>query len=335
MFTKILPCLLAMSLCTAALADTPATAAPTSSSASASTSSRAQASALEAGTFETTDHVALHYDIVGHGSPAIFVHGGPGSGSGAFRVLAGPAFERDFRMIYLDQRGSGKSASASSGDYTLDRQVEDLESLRQSMKIDRWTVVAYSFGGLIAQAYAEKYPQHVRAMIMVSTLLDLGQSMQSTYERGLSLIPEQARPHFDDKTPFPQRYFTVLAMLKKMGLVWQLQYASEATQRAADAKVDGMDFGHNHDMAKSVFGAPPTSYLRDLIATTRNTRAPVLVIAGEDDAAVGPQQTRFAYPHMRLVTLPGRHNTFVEAPAAFADAIHQFAKANGLAAKRH
>ena len=331
MFKPLFPCLLAMCMSTAALAAAPAPATNAGSTARSNT----HATAVQSGTFETADHVALHYDIGGHGSPAIFVHGGPGSGSGAFRVLAGPAFERDFRMIYLDQRGSGKSASPSNGDYTLDRQVEDLETLRQSMKIDRWTVVAYSFGGLIAQAYAEKYPQHVRAMVMVSTLLDLGQSMQSTYERGLSLIPEQARPHFDDSAPFPQRYFTVLAMLQKMGLTWQLQYASEATKRAADAKVEGMDFGNNRDMANGIFSTPPTSYLRDLIATTKNTTVPVLVIAGEDDAAVGPQQTRFAYPHMRLVTLPGRHNTFVEAPAAFADAIHQFAKANGLVAKRH
>lgn len=291
------------------------------------TSAFAAQPAKGAGTFETADHVTLHYDIEGDGAPAIFVHGGPGSGSGAFQVLAGAAFEHDYRMIYLDQRGSGHSGSPADGDYALDRQIEDLDALRAHLGLERWTVVSYSFGGLIAQAYAAKHPEHVASMILVNSLLDLGQSMQSTYERGLSLIPEQARPHFDDATPFPQKYFTVLAMLQQMHLSWQLQYASEATMRATEAKIAGRDFGSNHDMSQGIYRTPPTSYLVDLIATTKDTDVPVLVIAGEDDATVGPQHTRFAYPHQTVVVLPGRHLTFAEAPKAFADAIHGFATA--------
>lgn len=283
-----------------------------------------------AGSFTTDDGVTLHYDIAGKGAPAVFVHGGPGSGSAGFKVVAGDLFERDFRMVYLDQRGSGHSASAANGDYSLERQVADLEALRRHLKIERWTVVAYSFGGLIAQSYAVKYPQRVSAMIMGNVLLDLGSSMQSSYTHGLALIPEAARPAFDDSVPLPQRYFTVLGMLQKMGLSWQLQYASEASKRAAEAGVAGRDLGKNRDMAAKIFSGHPGSYLDDQIPSTARIKAPVLVIVGEDDHAVGPQAERFAYPKMTRITLPGRHNPFIDAPDAYRDAVHAFAKRHRL-----
>ena len=283
-----------------------------------------------AGRFTTDDGVALHYDIAGTGAPAVFVHGGPGSGSAGFRVVAGELFERDFRMFYLDQRGSGHSASAANGDYSLERQVEDLESLRKHLKLERWTVVAYSFGGLIAQSYALKYPDRVRAMVMGNVLLDLGMSMQSTYTEGLGMIPEAERPVLDDTLPLPQRYFIVLGMLQKMGLSWQLQYASEASKQRAEARVAGRDLGSNRDMGRKIFSGHPGSYLNDLSASTAKIDVPVLVISGQDDHAVGPQADRFAYPKMTRVTLPGRHNPFIEAPDAYREAIHAFVKRHRL-----
>ena len=282
------------------------------------------------GTYTTDDRVELHYEIAGRGAPAIFVHGGPGSGAAGFQSLAGELFETDFRMIYLDQRGSGHSASAANGDYSLERQVEDIEALRRHLGIKRWTVVAYSFGGLIAQSYALKYPKRVQAMIMTNTLLDLGMSMQSSYEHGLGLIPEAARPAFSEDTPFPQRYFTVLSMLQKMGLAWQLQYASEASKRVADTKVAGRDMGNNRDMGAKIFSGHPGRYMESLASSTTRVTAPVLVIEGQDDFAVGPQTKGYAYPRMTQVTLPGRHHTFIEAPAAFRDAVHDFAKKHRL-----
>lgn len=283
-----------------------------------------------AGTFSTDDGVVLQYDIAGRGAPAVFVHGGPGSGSAGFQAVAGELFEGDFRMIYLDQRGSGHSASAGNGDYSLERQVEDLEALRRHLKIERWTVVAYSFGGLIAQSYAVKHPDRVRAMIMSNVLLDLGMSMQSSYTHGLAMMPEAARPTFDDAMPFPQRYFTVLGMLQKMGLSWQLQYASEASKRAAEAQVAGRDLGKNRDMGTKIFSGHPGSYFNDLIPSTAEVKVPVLVIDGQDDHVVGPQAERFAYPKMTRITLPGRHNPFIDAPDAYRDAVHAFVKKHRL-----
>lgn len=59
--------------------------------------------------------------------------------------LYGENLENYFTMIYLDQRGSGRSGSAANSDYSLNRMARDFEEVRQPLKIDSLiTFVWYS-----------------------------------------------------------------------------------------------------------------------------------------------------------------------------------------------
>ncbi len=68
-------------------------------------------------------------------------------------------------MIYLDQRGSGRSASATDKNYSLERVVQDMEELRAHLKIEKWVVMAHSFGGIIATEYARKHPERISGLV--------------------------------------------------------------------------------------------------------------------------------------------------------------------------
>ena len=103
-------------------------------------------------TVTTSDGVRLYVRVAGQGRPCLFVHGGPGAGAAVQEALAGPMLERQFQMVYLDQRGSGRSAGAPAGAYGLPRLVQDLEELRQQLHVEKWVLLAHSFGGLIATA---------------------------------------------------------------------------------------------------------------------------------------------------------------------------------------
>ena len=74
----------------------------------------------------TSDGVQLYVRVAGQGQPSVFVHGGPGAGCEAIETLTGPMLEQQFRMTYLDQRGSDRSASAPTKDYALPPLVQDL-----------------------------------------------------------------------------------------------------------------------------------------------------------------------------------------------------------------
>ncbi|MBU6120318.1 alpha/beta fold hydrolase [Hymenobacter sp. PAMC29290] len=105
----------------------------------ATTSTYAAPSLLANGTptVTTSDGVRLYVRVEGQGRPCVFVHGGPGAGSEVQETLAGPLLEQHFQMIYLDQRGSGRSASSTTKSYGLARQVQDLEELRQQLHLDK------------------------------------------------------------------------------------------------------------------------------------------------------------------------------------------------------
>lgn len=109
----------------------------------------------------------LYCEIEGHGTPLVLINGGPGGTHHAFH----PHFSRakDFaRVVYYDQRGCGLSDYQAGGGYCLDQAVDDLEKLRAALKIERWVVLGWSYGGLLAQHYAVKYPGALTGLILTA-----------------------------------------------------------------------------------------------------------------------------------------------------------------------
>jgi proline iminopeptidase len=128
----------------------------------------------------TSDGVMLRFPSSGNGPACLFLHGGPGSGSEVIERLAGQELEQHFRMVYLDQRGSGRSGSDPKGNYSLERVIQDLEEVRERLGIKQWVVMSHSFGGIIAAAYARAHPDRISGLILVNSILNLPASMEST-----------------------------------------------------------------------------------------------------------------------------------------------------------
>ncbi|MDQ2769761.1 MAG: alpha/beta fold hydrolase [Bacteroidota bacterium] len=260
----------------------------------------------------TSDGVALYVRVAGQGRPCVFVHGGPGAGSAVHEALAGPMLEQQFQMIYLDQRGSGRSASAPAGAYGLPRLVQDLEELRQQLHLDKWVLLSHSFGGLIATAYARQYPQHVLGLVLSNSILNLPASMESMATHGYALLPAATRPPLDPAAPLPQRFGMVMALLNQQHLLDKLMYTTDSTA-ARVARVQRRQPAANHDFAASLY-APGVidGYLEDFAAASPALAMPVLVLPGQNDDVTGPQHEAFRFPRQRVVVVAGRHNGLLE-----------------------
>lgn len=106
---------------------------------------------------------------VGEGDPIIFIAGGPGGahvGLRSFDALA----DNHHELIYFDAFGRGKSDTAKNvSEYTLARDIEDIEGLRKALKLDKISVLGHSYGGVVAQGYAIKYPEHLSHLILADT----------------------------------------------------------------------------------------------------------------------------------------------------------------------
>src|SRR6201995_4406211 len=106
---------------------------------------------------------------VGEGDPIIFIAGGPGGAHLGLRSFD-PLSDAHHQLIYFDAFGRGKSDTAKNvAEYTLERDIEDIEGLRKALKLDKITVLGHSYGGLVAQGYALKYPAHLSHLILADT----------------------------------------------------------------------------------------------------------------------------------------------------------------------
>ena len=103
--------------------------------------------------------------MFGKGDPLIIIPGGPGGNHLGYRVF--DSLAKDNQIIYFDAFGRGKSDTAKDvKEYTLARDISDIEGLRIALHFDKLNVLGHSYGGVVAQGYALKYPSHVNHLIL-------------------------------------------------------------------------------------------------------------------------------------------------------------------------
>lgn len=272
--------------------------------------------------------VALHVDVEGSGPPCLYVHGGPGQGVQSFQHMRGDALEGFLTMIYVDQRGSGQSDSAA--DYHLDRVVDDLEAVRRALGAEQIYLLAHSFGGIIAFRYAEKYPAHVRGLILANATL----SFTDTVRAQLAYLRAQVgdtgtTPDDASWDALRADYSRVRDQLAKRSDYVKVLAEDLETMRTL-GRVDA-DPPRKQDLGNYVITDPrATDYLVDFTPRTANVGLPVLIITGDRDHAIGPDHfQRFHFPHQTVQHIDGSHLLYYENTAAFAAAVQTWVTATG------
>ncbi|MDQ2768431.1 MAG: alpha/beta fold hydrolase [Gemmatimonadota bacterium] len=83
----------------------------------------------------------------------LFLHGGPGA-SLDYMLPQMLALASDYRLIFYDQRGGGRSKGEDRSPITWKTHVEDLATLVRELSLEPLTLVGYSWGGLLALLYS-------------------------------------------------------------------------------------------------------------------------------------------------------------------------------------
>ena len=119
------------------------------------------------GVYYTVNGAKLWTVSFGAGEPLFLIAGGPGGAHVGMRAF--DSLYKNCRLVYFDSFGRGKSDTALNvKEYTLARDIDDVEELRKAMKLDKINVLGHSYGSVVAQGYAIKYPQHVSRLILSS-----------------------------------------------------------------------------------------------------------------------------------------------------------------------
>ena len=148
----------------------------------------------------------IYYEQCGNpkGKPAIFLHGGPGGGCGKLsRRFFNP---KKYRIILFDQRGCGRSKPHTClEDNSTWHLIEDIETIRRKLKIDKWLVFGGSWGSTLAIAYAQKHPKNVSQMILRGIFMLRQKELQWFYQYGASEMYPEAWQGFLKEIPENER----------------------------------------------------------------------------------------------------------------------------------
>lgn len=132
-----------------------------------------------------------------NGQPVVFLHGGPGGGiSPDHRRFFNP---QKYHIILFDQRGCGQSTPhAELRENTTQDLIQDIEKIREHLKIKDWTVFGGSWGSTLALAYAIAHPEKVQALILRGIFLCRPSELSWFYQEGASnIFPEYWEPYWN------------------------------------------------------------------------------------------------------------------------------------------
>lgn len=248
--------------------------------------------------------------------PIVMLHGFGVSGH-MFDEFA-ERMQDQYRLLALDQRGHGDSDWSAEGDYSRDAFVSDLEGFRKALGLDSFILIGHSMGGLNSVAYANAYPQHVRALVLV----DVG--------------PEAAREGVDNIARFTRgpdelEFEEFVEMAHRFNQRRTIENIRERMRHRLKPTESGKwTWKFDRRFREPDAGLKIGSSLGDDESWQlfRNISVPTLLVrGGESDVLTQEVAERCTQeiPRARLVVVPGAgHSVPGDNPDAFTEAVREF-----------
>jgi proline iminopeptidase len=248
----------------------------------------------------------------------LLLHGGLGAEHSGLKSL-GTTLADVAQVVYVDQRGGGRSDRSDARYWTLDQWADDVRGLCDALGIARPFVYGVSFGGFVAMNYAIRHPEHPAGLILASTFA------QRRPDRNLAAWERvggrEAREAFertnDDASPEAFAEF-----VRVCGPLYHRRPLRDPDARRRELP-------DNVELRVHVrLGGEMERY--NLLPRLADVRCPVLVIGGEDDP-VAPIESQEeivrALPRgrARFERIPDcSHAVFNDAPERVTAAIREF-----------
>jgi proline iminopeptidase len=263
-----------------------------------------------------SDGVSLFVEELGDGPPLIVLHGGPGLDHSMFRPYLDPLAD-EFRLLYVDERGQGRSERVDPSTLSLDVFAHDVDLLAEALELERFALLGHSFGAIITTKHAIELG--TAAAYVISGGGDSSANLMADVEASLDALGDAGTPIAES---------------------WEQERAVQSQEELMDLIRVQMPF--------HFAGEPPPGYGEDMIGSPDVLRhfadvgygdfdfapdlgrvsVPTLVIVGERDRTTTTRAARVlheGFPGSTLVVVPEvGHMSFVESPEAYLGAVRAF-----------
>jgi proline iminopeptidase len=270
------------------------------------------------------DIAGMHIAPVGKNfaeRPVIFLlHGGPGGDHLRFKQNS-IELQDVAQLVFIDHRGCGRSKKSRQSDYTLENNIEDIEALRKHLGLERICLLGTSYGGMVAQGYATRYPKNLDKLILVvtapsyhfieeakATLKKLGNEKQIAITEHLWNGTFKSHDH-------------IIEFFKHMDTLY-----STTTHKNRHHAFSKLKTVWSHEAVNEGF----KNFLRhfNFIPKLKKITCPTLVLAGEKDWICSPAQSKIIaknIPNAKLKIFKNcGHSVAVDAHDEYIKAIKNF-----------
>jgi proline iminopeptidase len=266
--------------------------------------------------FVLPDGYNLNVEQVGSGFPLIVLHGGPGLDHSMFRPYL-DALGDEYRVLYVDERGQGRSQRVDPATLSLEVFARDVDLLAETLDLDRFALLGHSFGAIIAAFHATELG--TAAAYVISAGGDSSDVLDADVQASLDALGKDGTRIADS---------------------WEAEKTVESDAQLKQLIRDQLPF-HFH-------GPPPPGYLEDTVASPEVLRyfanigygafdyrpklkdvdKPTLVIVGEHDRTTTPRAARVLHEGIKgselHVVRDAGHMSFVEQPDDYLTVVRDF-----------
>ena len=291
----------------------------------------------------TEDKAAqLYVREIGQGEPVVVLHGGWGA-EHSYLLNAVDGLETQFRFIFYDQRGSLRSPCKLEF-ISQEKHVQDLETLRKELKLEKLTIFAHSMGTRLALLYLQKYPERVKTLVLTGAL-----PAQSGSYLPASLQPtkQEANAAFGRFVERPEAHAAYLKegvdiekvrrsgkplenkSAKQMMDLWRISYFAANFYDLKHWKELTANYRFwNEEVANATLKTVPKDL--DFVSLLARHPYPITVINGDHDLAefgnwyYSSKEFREAAPNVEVVILKNAgHVMWIDDPNEFRQALNK------------
>lgn len=209
-----------------------------------------------------------------------------------FRLV--PALAEGHRVIRVDNRGAGRTGDVPGAPYTVETMAADCLAVLDAAEVETAHVVGISMGGLIAQEIGLTAPERVRSLCLIATHPGIAHAVMNPQAMAMLVQRGQWTPQEAAEASIPFNYAPGTPR-ERIEEDWAVRLPLAATSTGYLAQVMGSSRWDGYDRIQGI-------------------TAPTLVVHGELDALVPPQNGRTIagrIPGAELVIIPDANHVLM------------------------